>query len=196
MLIHSRNNSFDITELLNNLNNLRSYGFIVIKGYESQNGSIADFYIQGKVNYLKIVEQSLVILKSLNFQTIPKEFDPEIVSDKLVSLKSWMEKTINKKSTNTKNCYIEIVPGLEIHKPTNHIHVYGLLVPGPDGSQYTSIKEPETEKTETEGSKVRKYLLNLTPLGKFRRFILDNNFQSISLLKSNFESAQAQVKGK
>jgi hypothetical protein len=165
---------------------------VYIKGYENNYGDIADYWINGKVSYPEIVSQSLREMTEIDIQELEKAFPDqkkEFLVEQLAKAIQATEKNYSSMKENPRdsNIYITITDGLQLHPKTRKWYVWGLAMPSSDGSFRRVIKEsgsvkPAPVKLKTQ---IKEWIQSKTALSRFRRFVLDTNFESISLVPNS-----------
>jgi hypothetical protein len=184
MNVNSLNGSFDLATLIQNAKNTKNGSIVVIKGYIAKDGSVCNYYMNFKTSYMSCLKKALESIKNLeniNFDSI--QFD-QAKQEVMESLQKRIENNTNE-IVKEDDCFITLCPGVKLHKTLGNVYISGVLIPNQNGDLKDTIQEKTENKKVNSSQKtiIKRWLENQTSLSKWRTFVLNGNFESISLIK-------------
>jgi len=141
---------------------IKGTSFVGIKNYENAKGEISNQTILAGISYEKALEKDFISLqenKDLIFETLTKVYSFELVTTAFENVYTSLEKRLSseevkeklraendqtiKKSDAQIDAYIHLAKGVKMHKETNEINIFGLVL------KKTVLKAIEYKQTKS-----------------------------------------------
>ena len=126
---------------------IKGTSFVGVKNYENSKGEVSNQTILAGFTYEKALEADFLALqdnKNIIFEELTKAYDFEVVTKAYENLFNSLEKRLSseevkqalreqndqtiKKSDAQKDAFIHLAKGVKMHKETNEILIFGLVV--------------------------------------------------------------------
>lgn len=159
--------------------------FCTLKEYKSSTGEIADYNIVFHVSYESLLNRSISQLESY----IPEnEIEAKAKKELIVSYSNSLEKLKTRVQEELEDNYLHFkdvngnyIKGVKLHKETNTLHCYGLIV-----NKNVIVKGSFKEVKSSELTLAKNKLSKNLPISKWRQFkITSNQVKSINVQKTN-----------
>jgi hypothetical protein len=143
--------------------------FLYLKNYKDSHGNISNYKINFHINYVTAIARSKKLMSNYTPQS---QFERRAKAELLESF----EKSLSYPKVD--DTYINILPGIKMHKEDNTIYVYGLVV------EQTPIVKVSAPPQRNPYQQVKHKLRSQCPVGKFRQFIISKyNVEKITVGK-------------
>lgn len=134
--------------------------FLSLKHYKDSYGNISDYQINFHINYLSAVARSKKMMSNYNPES---QFERRAKAELIESFEKSLSHPKNDET------YINILPGIKMHKENNTIYVFGLV------TKHVPIFTVSTPPMRNPYQEIKHKLRSQCPVGKFRQFIISKH---------------------
>ena len=176
-------------ELVANAKTIKGTSFVGIANYENSKGEVSNQTIVAGITYEKCLVNDFKSLQEKQnevFEKLQKEFSLEIITKAYTNLLTSLEKRLSsdevkqalreqndatiKKSDAQIDAYIHIEKGIKLHKESQKLHIFGLVVRKKvvKAIEYKEVKSRELTIAQNKIKKLCEFKQD-----KYRNFIFD-----------------------